>query len=77
MSPVVHRVGGYEQSAGEVGEGEVPVRELARRAHRDVKRVHEDAAEMVNFGLIERTERGVLVCPYFDIHIDMHMRRAV
>lgn len=58
------------------GAGEVPVRELARRLQRDVKRVHEDAAELVNLGLIERTERGGLVCPYADIHMDMHMRRA-
>ncbi len=58
------------------GAGEVPVRELARRLQRDVKRVHEDAAELVKLGLIERTERGGLVCPYLDIHIDMHMRRA-
>jgi len=58
------------------GAGEVPVRELARRVQRDVKRVHEDAAELVNLGLIERTERGGLVCPYSDIHMDMHMRRA-
>ncbi len=58
------------------GAGEVPVRELARRLKRDVKRVHEDAAELVNLGLIERTERGGLICPYADIHMDMHMCRA-
>ena len=76
-APVLHRVGGFEQCVGEVYAGEVPVRELARLVHRDVKRVHEDAAELVKLGLIERTERGGLVCPYLDIHIDMHMRRAV
>lgn len=59
-----------------IGEGEVPVRELARRLRRDVKRVHEDAKELVELGLIERTERGGLVCPYADIHMDMHMRRV-
>lgn len=58
------------------GAGEVPVRELARRLQRDVKRVHEDAAVLVDLGLIERTERGGLVCPYADIHMDMHMTRA-
>lgn len=58
------------------GAGELPVRELARRVKRDVKRVHEDAAELVKLGLIERTERGGVVCPYTDIHMDMHMRRA-
>lgn len=59
-----------------LGAGEVPVRELARRLERDVKRVHEDAAALVELGLIERTERGSLQCPYADVHMDMHLRRA-
>jgi hypothetical protein len=25
---------------------------------------------------IERTERGGVVCPYDDIHVDMHIRHA-
>jgi predicted transcriptional regulator len=58
-----------------LGAGEVPVRELARRMHRDVKRVHEDAAALVALGLLERTERGGLVCPFNEIHIDMHVAR--
>jgi predicted transcriptional regulator len=52
-----------------MGAGEVSVLELARRLKRDVKRVHEDAAELVQLGLIERTERGGLICPYADIHM--------
>lgn len=59
--PVLHRVGGFAQCTGEVGAGEVPVRELARCVLRDVKRVHEDAAEMVKFGLIQRTVCGGLL----------------
>ena len=59
------------QSAGEVG-----VRELSRRVGRDVKRVHEDAAALVDLGLLEKTPRGALLCPYADIHVDMHLRRA-
>lgn len=58
------------------GAGEVPVRELARCLGRDVKRVHEDAAVLVELGLLERTERGALVCPYADIHVDMHLKQA-
>lgn len=50
--------------------------EPARRLKRDVKRVHEDAAELVKLGLIDRSERGGLICPYADIHMDMHLRRA-
>jgi predicted transcriptional regulator len=58
------------------GAGVVPVRELARRVGRDVKRVHEDAASLVDLGLIERLERGGLCCPFADIHVDMHLRQA-
>lgn len=58
------------------GVGELAVRELARRLERDVKRVHEDAGSLVELGLIERTERGGLVCPFDDIHVDMHLKRA-
>ena len=58
------------------GEGEVGVRELARRLGRDVKRVHEDAAALVDLGLVEKTASGALICPYADIHVDMHLRRA-
>ncbi|NLC36396.1 MAG: hypothetical protein GX772_08125 [Alcaligenaceae bacterium] len=55
------------------GAGEVGVRELARRLGRDVKRVHEDAAALVEVGLLEKAESGALICPYADIHVDMHM----
>jgi len=58
------------------GTGELPVRELARRAGRDVKRVHEDVGALADLGLVERTERGGVVCPYADIHVDMHLREA-
>lgn len=56
--------------------GVVGVRELARRLQRDVKRVHEDAAALVELGLIERTDSGALICPFSDIHVDLHMVAA-
>lgn len=56
--------------------GTVGLRELARRLARDVKRVHEDAAELVALGLIERTPSGALCCPFEDIHVDMHIAAA-
>ncbi|MDP2827893.1 MAG: DNA-binding protein [Sulfuricellaceae bacterium] len=58
------------------GSGELPVRELARRVGRDVKRVHEDASVLVDLGLVERTSRGGLLCPFADIHVDMHLSQA-
>ncbi|WP_020503865.1 HVO_A0114 family putative DNA-binding protein [Lamprocystis purpurea] len=59
------------------GTEEMSERELARRAARDVKRVHEDVAALADLGLVERTERGGIVCPFADIHVDMHLREAV
>ncbi len=59
-----------------IAKGEVRLREQARRLGRDMKRVHEDARERVELGLIERTERAGMICPYADIHMDMHMRRV-
>ncbi len=58
------------------GAGEVAVRELARRLEWDVKHIHEEAGVLVELGLLERTERGGLVCPFDDIHVDMHLKRA-
>ena len=58
------------------GAGEVPVRILARRLGRDLKRVHADASVLVTLGLIERKECGGLLCTYDDIHVDMHLRLA-
>ncbi len=52
------------------------LRELARRLGRDVRRVHEDVTTLTELGLIERTDRGGVVCPYDDIHVDMHIRHA-
>ena len=43
------------------GQGEISLRELARRAERDVKRVHEDVQELLELGLVERGEGGGVV----------------
>jgi len=51
--------------------GTLGVRELARRMRRDVKRVHEGAQALVQLGLLEKTARGALHCPYGRIDIEM------
>ena len=58
------------------GKGELAVRELARMAGRDVKRVHEDITILSNLGLMERTENGGVICPYSSMHIDMYLKAA-
>ncbi len=56
-----------------LGQGAMAVRELARRAGRDVKRVHEDVQALTELGLCERDDAGGVLCPFFDVHIDMHV----
>jgi predicted transcriptional regulator len=58
------------------GQGEISLRELARRVERDVKRVHEDVQELLELGLLERGESGGVVCPFSTVHIDMELRAA-
>lgn len=53
--------------------GETGVRKLARRLGRDVRRVHTDVCVLAELGLVERTASGGLLCPFADIHIDMHV----
>lgn len=55
------------------GQGEMAIRELARRVGRDVKRVHEDVQVLTELGLVERTEGGGVVCPFAEVHIDMRL----
>jgi predicted transcriptional regulator len=58
-----------------LGQGTLAVRELARRVGRDVKRVHEDVQVLAELGLVERDEAGGVLCPYADVHIDMHVQQ--
>ena len=55
------------------GKGELSVRELARGLGRDVKRVHDDVVILAELGLVERTERGGVSCPFGSMHIDMYL----
>jgi len=54
--------------------GPSSLRGLARRLGRDVKRVHEDAAALIEYGLIERNDAGKVFVPYDVIHIDFDLR---
>ena len=56
-------------------EGEAGVRELARRIGRDVRRVHDDITVLTLLGLIEKRD-DKLICPFADIHVDMHIKAA-
>ena len=58
-----------------LGQGAMTVRERARQVGRDVKRVHEDVQVLAELGLVERDDAGGVLCPYADVHIDMHVYR--
>lgn len=58
------------------GAGPLGVRALARTLGRDVKRVHEDAAAMIEVGMVEKTEDGKLVVPFDEIRADFVMKSA-
>ncbi|HHQ42802.1 MAG TPA: MarR family transcriptional regulator [Chromatiales bacterium] len=57
-----------------LGAGELPVRELARRVGRDVRRVHDDVRALAALGLVERTDSGGVRCPYRELHVDVRLR---
>ena len=51
-------------------QGEVGVRELARRVHREVRSVHRDTESLVAGGVIEKTDQGKLIFPYSRIVVE-------
>lgn len=54
--------------------GPTSVRGLARALDRDVKRVHTDLAELIEYNLVERTGAGQVRVPYEVIHADFDLR---
>jgi predicted transcriptional regulator len=58
------------------GLGASSLRGLARALGRDVKRVHEDVAVLLEWGLVTRTPERKLVVPYDRIHADFDIEAA-
>ena len=56
--------------------GPSSLRGLARSLERDVKRVHEDVAALIEVGLIEKTEHGQIHVPFEVIEADFELRAA-
>jgi len=56
--------------------GPSSLRGLARSLERDVKRVHEDIAALIQVGLVEKTERGQVHVPFTVIEADFQLRAA-
>lgn len=57
------------------GQGEMSIREVARRVGRDVKAVHGDVTALIHAGVIDRSGRGV-VFPYDAVHVDFKLTKA-
>ena len=58
-----------------MGAGELSLRETARRLGRDITRVSEDVAVLVELGLLERAAKGGVLCPFQDIAVHMRLQR--
>ena len=57
------------------GAGPLSIREVARRVERDVKAVHGDVTALIQSGVVDRHEGGV-VFPYDTIHVDYTLHAA-
>jgi predicted transcriptional regulator len=53
-----------------VGQGELTIREIARRVERDVRAVHSDVHVLLRCGVIDRTDDGRVVLPFKTIKFD-------
>ncbi|MCZ8179287.1 MAG: transcriptional regulator [Rhizobium sp.] len=57
------------------GQGPLTMREVARRVGRDFKAVHADLETLLNSGVIDRSNEGV-VFPYDRIHFEFEIETA-
>lgn len=58
------------------GAGAMSIREVARRAGRDIKRVHEDVRALLDIGVLEQGEDGGVVFPYDAVHVDFMLQAS-
>jgi len=56
--------------------GPSSLRGLGRALGRDVKRLHEDVAVLLEWGFVQRDDAGKLLVPYDVIHADFDLRAA-
>jgi predicted transcriptional regulator len=58
------------------GQDPLSIREIARRVGRDVKAVHGDVHALMNAGLLDRTEKSLVVFPFDAIRVEFTLRAA-
>jgi predicted transcriptional regulator len=58
------------------GKGAMAIREIARRAQRDVRAVHSDVHVLLRVGVLQKSEEGGVEFPYDAIHVDFLLKAA-
>jgi predicted transcriptional regulator len=58
------------------GQGEMAIREIARRVGRDVKAVHGDVQALLVAGVLDRAHSGRVIFPYDAVHVDFTLHKA-
>jgi predicted transcriptional regulator len=58
------------------GAGPMTIREAARRLQRDVKAVHGDVQALLKAGILQKTDKGLIVFPYEAMHVDFMLNAA-
>ena len=58
------------------GAGAVSIREAARRAGRDVKAVHGDVTALLEAGVLDRTDDGLIVFPFDAVKVEFLLQAA-
>ena len=58
------------------GAGPMTIREAARRLGRDVKGVHGDVHVLLNTGILQKTDVGLIVFPFDAVHVNFMLKAA-
>ncbi len=58
------------------GAGPMTIREAARRMERDVKAVHGDVQALLKAGILQKTEKSLIVFPFDTVHVDFMLKAA-
>jgi predicted transcriptional regulator len=66
----------WEMIRAMAGAGPLRIREVARRVNRDVKAVHSDVHALLNAGILQKTDDGLVVFPFDAIRVDVMLRAA-
>jgi predicted transcriptional regulator len=57
-------------------QGTIAIREIARRAERDVRAVHSDIHVLIRAAILEKPAEGGVSFPYDALHVDFLLKAA-